>query len=107
MPPRKPKQPARKKSPAKKTSQKQETPSFNPDTHLLGADGKVYERKIVSGTGSVVGLTAAGGEKTDSHLELERKMGEAILRAHQEGHGNNPEEIRRFMQAAIDDHKKD
>jgi hypothetical protein len=58
MPPRKPKQPARKKAEPRKTTKKaapkaaqKATPDYDPKTHILCDDGKVYERKIVSGTG--------------------------------------------------------
>jgi hypothetical protein len=63
MPPRKPKQPAKRKGPTRKAAPKKAqskaattkatTPSgeeYNPQTHILCDDGKVYERKIVSGT---------------------------------------------------------
>jgi hypothetical protein len=68
MPPRKPKQPARKKAEPRKATKKTApkaaatravTPSgeeYNPQTHILCDDGKVYERKIVSGTGVSAGV---------------------------------------------------
>jgi hypothetical protein len=82
MPPRKPKQPAKRKAAPKsapkkaqsKTRSKAVTPAgeeYNPQTHILCDDGKVYERKIVSGTGTAVGFNST--QRTDAHVELEGK----------------------------------
>jgi hypothetical protein len=90
MPPRKPKQPARKKAEPRKATKKaapkaakKATPDFNPETHILCDDGKVYERKIVSGAGAAAGVGDTA--KTDAHLALEHKMSHAILKAHSDG----------------------
>jgi hypothetical protein len=101
MPPRKPKQPARKAAP-KKAIPKQDKPSFNPDTHILGDDGQVYEKKIVSGHATGAGLTNLG-PKTDEHLVLERKMADAIHKAHSEGI-TDPDEMRARILAARTKH---
>ena len=113
MPPRKPKQPARKppaakqaagkkgaskKAAPKKVSQK---PDFNPDTHVLGADGKVHAKKVVSGTGAAVGVNRE--TKTGDHLELEAKMVQAIHKAHSDGL-TDPEHIRARILAVRDEH---
>jgi hypothetical protein len=98
MPPRKPKQPAKGKATARKgAAKKSGTPDFNPQTHILGDDGKVYERKVVSGTGASVGVNQ--DVKTNAHLELEAKIGTAIQQAHSEGI-SDPDEIRRRILAA-------
>jgi hypothetical protein len=99
MAPRKPKQPARKAAPRK--AAKKTTPDFNPETHLLGGDGKVYERKVVSGTGAAVGVNTT--QKTEEHLALEHKMSQAILQANSEGI-SDPQEIQRRMMKARDEH---
>jgi hypothetical protein len=99
MAPRKPKQPARKAAPRK--AAKKTTPDFNPETHLLGGDGKVYERKVVSGTGVAAGVNTT--QKTADHLALEHKMSQAILQAHSEG-VSDPQEIQRRMMKARDEH---
>jgi hypothetical protein len=108
MPPRKPRQPARKKAEPRKATKnaapkaaKKDTPDFNPETHILCDDGKVYPLKVVSGTGVAAGVGDTA--KTDAHLELERKMSHAILKAHSEG-VSDPEEIKRRMLAAKEDH---
>jgi hypothetical protein len=108
MPPRKPKQPARKKAEPRKTTKKaapkaaqKATPDYDPKTHILCDDGKVYERKIVSGTGVAAGVGDTA--KSDAHLELERKMSHAILKFHSEG-VSDPEEIKRRILAAREDH---
>lgn len=106
MPPRRPKQPARKAAPRKAApkkaaSKKTETPDFNPKTHLLGDDGKVYERKIVSGHATGAGITSLG-PKTDDHLHLEQKMVQAIQKAHAEG--VTDEEMRDRILAAREEH---
>jgi hypothetical protein len=104
MPPRKPKQPARKKAEPRKATNKaakKATPDFNPETHILCDDGKVYPLKAVSGTGVAAGVGDTA--KSDAHLELERKMSHAILKAHSEG-VSDPEEIKRRMLAAREDH---
>lgn len=108
MPPRKPKQPARKKAEPKKATKKatpkaaqKATPDYDPETHILCDDGKVYERKIVSGTGVAAGVSDTA--KTNAHLELEHKMSHAILKAHSEG-VSDPEEIKRRMLAAREEH---
>ena len=100
MAPRKPKQPARKAA-AKKRASKTSKPSFNPDTHVLGEDGKVYEKKIVSGTGVGVGVNQT--HKSTAHLELEKKMADAILQAHNDGI-THPDEIRARILQAREDH---
>lgn len=114
MPPRKPKQPAKRKAPTKKaapkkaqskaTTTKATTPSgeeYNPQTHILCDDGKVYERKVVSGTGVAGGVNAT--VKTDAHLDLERKMVAAIHQAHSEG-VTDAEELRNRIMAAREEH---
>jgi hypothetical protein len=108
MPPRKPKQPARKKAVPRKTTKKaapkaakKATPDYDPKTHILCDDGRVYERKIVSGTGVAAGVGDTA--KTDAHLELEHKMSHAILKAHSEG-VSDPEEIKKRMLAAREEH---
>lgn len=101
MPPRKPKQPARKSAPKKASAKKAKTPDFNPETHLLGGDGKVYERKIVQGTGTAVGVNAT--QKTEAHVHLEHKMAQAIHQAHADG-VTDPEEIRARILKAREEH---
>jgi hypothetical protein len=108
MPPRKPKQPARKKAEPRKVTKKaapkaakKATPDYDPKTHILCDDGKVYPLEIVSGTGVAAGV--GNTEKTDAHLALERKMSQAILKAHYEG-VSDPEEIKRRMLAAREEH---
>lgn len=111
MPPRKPKQPARKKAaPRKGAVQKTQAPTsaktpdgveYNPQTHILCDDGQVYERKVVSGTGIAVGVNQT--QKTNAHLELEGKMAHAIHQAHSEGI-TDPEEIQRRILQAREDH---
>jgi hypothetical protein len=107
MPPRKPKQPARKKAEPRKATKtapkaaKKATPDYDPKTHILCEDGKVYPLKIVSGTGVAAGVGDTA--KTDAHLALEHKMSHAILKAHSEG-VSDPEEIKRRMLAAREDH---
>lgn len=104
MPPRKPKQPARKKAEPRKVAPKatkKATPDYDPKTHILCEDGKVYPLKIVSGTGVAAGVGDTA--KTDAHLALEHKMSHAILKAHSEG-VSDPEEIKRRMLAAREDH---
>lgn len=112
MPPRKPKQPAKRKAAKKSTPKKAQpraqskavTPSgeeYNPQTHILCDDGKVYERRIVSGAGTAVGVNAA--QRTDAHVELERKMAAVIHQAHSEG-VSEPEEIKKRIMAARDAH---
>jgi histidine ammonia-lyase len=57
--------------------------------------------KVVSGTGVAAGVGDTA--KTDAHLVLEHKMSHAILKAHSEG-VSDPEEIKRRMLAAREDH---
>jgi hypothetical protein len=104
MPPRKPKQPTRKKAEPRKATKKaapKATPDYDPKTHILCEDGKVYPLKVVSGTGVAAGVGDTA--KTDAHLELEHKMSHAILKAHSEG-VDDPEEIKRRMLAAREEH---
>jgi hypothetical protein len=114
MPPRKPKQPAKRKVPTRKAAPKKAQPKaattkattpsgeeYNPQTHILCDDGKVYERKIVSGTGTAVGVNST--VKTDAHLDLERKMVATIHQAHSEG-VTDAEEMRRRILAAREEH---
>jgi hypothetical protein len=104
MPPRKPKQPARKKAEPRKATKKaaqKATPDYDPKTHILCDDGKVYPLKVVSGTGVAAGVGDTA--KTDAHLVLEHKMSHAILKAHSEG-VSDPEEIKRRMLAAREEH---
>jgi hypothetical protein len=105
MPPRKPKQPARKAAPKKaasKKSKKAASPKldYNPDTHVRGEDGQLYEKKVVSGTGTAVGVNIP---KTNEHLELEAKMAHAIHQAHSEG-VSDPKEIQKRILAAREAH---
>jgi hypothetical protein len=117
MPPRKPKQPARKKAAPRKGVEKKasqtkkatsaQTPDgveYNPQNHILGGDGKVYERKTVSGTGASVGVNQT--VKTNAHLELEAKMAHAIHQAHSEGI-TDPKEIQNRILAAREAHLAD
>jgi hypothetical protein len=108
MPPRKPKQPAKRKaapkSASKKAQSKAVTPAgeeYNPQTHILGDDGKVYERKVVSGTGVAAGVNSTG--RTDAHVELERKMTAAIHQALSDG-VTDQKEIQNRILAARQDH---
>jgi hypothetical protein len=112
MPPRKPKQPAKRKAAQKsapkkaaaKAQSKATTPSgeeYNPQTHILCDDGKVYERKIVTGTGVSAGVNSTG--RTDAHVELERKMTAAIHQALSDG-VTDQEEIQNRILAARDAH---
>jgi hypothetical protein len=116
MPPRKPKQPARKKAAPRKGATKKvptkqatsaRTPDgteYNPQTHILCDDGKVYERQIVSGAGTAVGVNQT--QKTDAHLALEQKMSHAIHQAHSEG-VTDPKEIQKRILAAREAHLED
>ena len=90
MPPRKPKQPARKPV-AKKGASKKSSPAKAPQV----------EKKIVSGTGVAVGVGTQ--QKTAAHEELEAKMARAIHQAHADGL-TDPEEIRDRILAARDEH---
>jgi hypothetical protein len=104
MPPRKPKQPARKpaaKRGASKKTKAASQPDFNPDTHLLGGDGQVYEKKTVSGAGSAVGVNNT--TRTAAHEEIEKKMSQAILQAHADGI-TDPKEIQSRIMKARQDH---
>jgi hypothetical protein len=108
MPPRKPKQPARKKAEPRKATKKaapkaaqKATPDYDPKTHILCDDGKVYPLKVVSGTGVAAGVGDTA--KTDAHLALEHKMSHAILKAHSEG-VSDPEEIKRRVMQARESH---
>jgi hypothetical protein len=108
MPPRKPKQPARKKAEPRKATKKaapkaaqKATPDYDPKTHILCDDGKVYPLKVVSGTGVAAGVGDTA--KTDAHLVLEHKMSHAILKAHSEG-VSDPEEIKRRVMQARESH---
>jgi hypothetical protein len=102
MPPRKPKQPTRPKAPKKTAARKGKAPSFNKETHVLGEDGKVYEKKIVSGHATAVGSNILG-PKTEDHLLLERKFVEAIHKAHSEGI-SDPDEIKARILAVRTEH---
>jgi hypothetical protein len=116
MPPRKPKQPARKKAAprkgaVRKVPSKQATSArtsdgieYNPETHILCDDGKVYERQVVSGTGTAVGVNHP--QKTDAHLALEQKMSHAIHQAHSDG-VTDPKEIQKRILAAREAHLAD
>jgi hypothetical protein len=106
MPPRKPKQPARKAAPEKaasKKSQKAASPKldYNPDTHVRGEDGQLYEKKVVSGTGTAVGVN--NPVRTAEHEELEAKMVKAIHQAHADG-VSDPDHIKRLILQAREDH---
>jgi hypothetical protein len=106
MPPRKPKQPARKAAPKKaasKKSQKAASPKldYNPDTHVRGEDGQLYEKKVVSGTGTAVGVN--NPTRTAEHEELEARMVKAIHQAHADG-VSHPEEIKKRILQAREDH---
>jgi hypothetical protein len=113
MPPRKPKQPAKRKAAPRKgvakkaeakTATSAKTPDgveYNPQTHILCDDGKVYERKVVSGTGAAVGVNST--QRTLAHEELEKKMTAAIHQAHSEGL-TDPKEIQKRILKAREDH---
>jgi hypothetical protein len=111
MPPRKPKQPAKRKAaPRKGAAKKAKAPQmaktpdgveYNPQTHILCDDGKVYELKAVSGTGAAVGVNST--QRTLAHEELEKKMTAAIHQAHSEGL-TDPKEIQRRILKAREDH---
>jgi hypothetical protein len=113
MPPRKPKQPAKRKAAPRKgvkkaQAQKASTIKTAPDgsqyddaTHILCDDGEVYERKVVSGTGVAVGVNST--QRTTDHEELETKMSRAVLQAHSEGISDS-KEIRKRMLQARDNH---
>lgn len=105
MPPRKPKQPARKAAPKKAASKKSQEAAppkldYNPDTHVRGEDGQLYEKKVISGTGTAAGVNTP---KTNEHLELEAKMAHAIHQAHSEG-VSDPKEIQKRILAAREAH---
>jgi hypothetical protein len=110
MPPRKPKQPAKRKAAPRKGAQKAKAPQmartpdgveYNPQTHILCDDGKVYELKVVSGTGAAVGVNST--QRTLAHEELEKKMTAAIHQAHSEG-VSDPKEIQRRILKAREAH---
>jgi hypothetical protein len=65
---------------------------FNPDTHILGDDGQIYERKIVSATGVAAGMHVHGQEKSALNKKLEAAMTKTVEYAIAEG-VNDPEEV--------------
>lgn len=72
---------------------------FNPDTHIRGDDGQIYERKIVAATGVAVGFHAQ--PKTAMGAALEKAMTEALQKAHSDGI-KDPEKLRAALQKAQD-----
>lgn len=98
MPPRKPKQPARRKNapagpkaPSKKTSAKKAAKKESPET----------EGKIAAGVGVAVGVGQT--VKSTFHEELEARMARAIHEAHAEGL-THPDDIRARILKAREDH---
>jgi hypothetical protein len=74
---------------------------FNPETHVLCDDGKVYEKKIVQATGVASGMHIPGQEKSALNKKLEAEMTRAVEDALAEG-VDNAEEIRRRIHDARD-----
>jgi hypothetical protein len=70
---------------------------FNPDTHIRGDDGHIYERKIVAATGIAVGFHAQ--PKTAMGAALEKAMTQALERAHADG-VTDPGQLRTALQKA-------
>jgi hypothetical protein len=77
-----------------------ENQQFNPDTHVKGGDGQIYEKKVVSATGVAAGLHD-GAPQTALAAALEKAMTEAAQKAHDEGL-TNPDEVRARILAARD-----
>lgn len=72
---------------------------FNPETHILCDDGKVYERKIVQATGVASGMHINGQEKSALNKKLEAAMTKAVEDAIAEGIDNADEVRNRIHQA--------
>jgi hypothetical protein len=74
---------------------------FNPETHIQGDDGQIYEKKIVTATGVAAGLHVQGQEKSVLNKKLEAAMTKAVEDAIAEG-VNDPEEVRARIHEARD-----
>jgi hypothetical protein len=74
---------------------------FNPETHIRGDDGQIYEKKIVAATGVAAGLHVHGQEKSALNKKLEAAMTKAVEDAIAEG-VNDPEEVRVRIHEARD-----
>lgn len=70
--------------------------AYNPDTHVLGEDGKLYEKKIVAATGIAVGVNRT--YRSAEHVALEDKLVAAIHKASTDG-VIDPDEIRDRIRA--------
>jgi hypothetical protein len=73
---------------------------FNPDTHVKGEDGKIYEKRAVTSTGVAVGQNT-GEPKTALAEALEKAMTKAVEEAHAAGE-SDPNKIRGRILAARD-----
>jgi hypothetical protein len=74
---------------------------FNPDTHIRGDDGQIYERNVVQATGVAAGLHIPNQEKSALNRRLEAAMTEAVDDAVAEG-VNDADEVRRRIHDARD-----
>jgi hypothetical protein len=58
---------------------------FNPETHVRGEDGKIYERRIVAATGVAVGMHVETKSQTAFQAAMVKAQEEAIRKAHAKG----------------------
>lgn len=73
---------------------------YNPDTHVKGDDGQIYEKKVVSASGVAAGMHT-DAPKSDLAQAMEKAMTKAVQDAHNQG-VTDPEEIKARILVARD-----
>ena len=109
MPPRKPKllpvRQHRRRLPPRRQPLRA-APSYNKDTHILGDDGKLYEKKVVSGAATAVRLYSDRCQRRMRPFTWNGNCVETIHKAHADGLADQPEKIREKLLAVRDEHLK-
>jgi hypothetical protein len=72
---------------------------FNPDTHILGDDGKVYEKTYLYATGVAAG--AYGSGDYEKAKRLQEAMTRAVQKAHEDGLADDHQAIKQRIDNAI------
>jgi hypothetical protein len=80
----------------------EESQGFNPETHIRGDDGQIYEKTYIHAVGQAAGAHVDGVEKSEQNLAIQRAMAEAVHQANAEGKLLDADHVRDRMHAARD-----